>query len=376
MTKSSYIHDGVVVAPDLANVLGGVAREVPANVLTTGVLDDVVVVDLDTQEDAAVVGELAAGSKTDVTAAIDNTALDGQVVAVLDEDGVVAVVGQVDTVDAGGAGHGDAEDSAPAATGLDLVDEDVGGGVAAVGDLAVVVGHTECGVAVACSDVVAVDEADLGVGDLLEQETALANVTGNDSANVEAVDVPGLNGVAPSTSNSDCTHCHSRARGLVSLEADTHATAEVHRDLAKVEVGRAKDSDGEIRVTSHGENGDGDVGNIGNLDTATAVSSVGVDGTAALECDATRDDDGGRADVARGDDRETLATRHVVEGGLDGDIVVVAAVDLGAGDGGHEVTLTGDGSIGGAGTTLGGHGSDECQHRREKRKLRHCGQIW
>lgn len=127
--------------------------------------------------------ELRARRDTDFATVADGSTTNGEVVAVLDEDGVVAVVGEVDGGDDRSAGLRNAEDSTSTAAGNDLVDVDVGV-VVAVGVLAVVVGHAEGGVTVAGSDVLAVHETNPSIGGLLEEQATLAHV-----ASVDGVDV-------------------------------------------------------------------------------------------------------------------------------------------------------------------------------------------
>src|SRR5690606_23425601 len=143
----------------------------------------------------------------DLASAVDGAALDGDVVAVLDEDRVVAVVRQIDVADDHAPGLGDAEDAASAAARDDVAHPDVRV-IAAVGLLAVVVGHAEGRVTGAGADVGAVDGADPSVGGVLDQQSGLAHVAGGDPADLESVDVPRLHRVAVRAGDVDVVHGH------------------------------------------------------------------------------------------------------------------------------------------------------------------------
>ncbi|GJC80861.1 hypothetical protein ColLi_03698 [Colletotrichum liriopes] len=187
--------------------------------------------------------------------------------------------------------------------------------------LAVVVGEAEGSVAGAGADVVAVDEADASVGGLLEQQSRLAAVLGNDLVDGEAVDVPGLNGVAAGAVDGDGAHLDVGVGGLVAVEADADAAAEVHVDGAEGEVLGAVEAQAEVRVAGHGEVGDLDARGVSDLDGAAARAESDVDSSATLESLAATDGDGARADGAGGDDGDALAAGNGVDGSLDGGTV-------------------------------------------------------
>ncbi|CRK36753.1 hypothetical protein BN1708_007182 [Verticillium longisporum] len=358
------------------NVAGPVAGEVPGGVVAAGGLADRGVVDAQGDGDVAVVGELGAGREADLAAAVDGAAADLDVVAVLDEDGVVAVVGEVDVANGGAAGLGDAEDAAAAAARDDAVDVDVAGGVLADRVAAVAVGEAQGAVAGAGADVVAVDEADLRVGRRLDQEAGLAAVARDDLVDVEAVDVPRLDGVAAGARHADDVHAHVAVGRLVAVEPDAEAGAQVHGDAAEAEAAGAVEAETKVGAAGHGEVGDLHIVRVDRLNGATAAAARDVDGTAALEDLAAANGDGAGADAARGDDGDALARADRVDGGLDGRVVVGARVDGGAATGGREgAARAGDPGIRGAGAALSRDGRGQSKEARKDGELDHVC-VW
>jgi len=89
-----------------------------------------------------VIRKLGSSGQSHLVGGAARAASDGDVVAVLDQDRIVAVVGEVDGSDDDAAGLRHAEDAAAAAARVHFVNVYVGV-VVAVRVLAVVVGHTE-----------------------------------------------------------------------------------------------------------------------------------------------------------------------------------------------------------------------------------------
>ena len=205
----------------LANVPRAVARERPVGVISARGLANRGAVHPQRDPQVAGVGELGASRDTDLAAPVDGAPADREVVAVLDEDRVVAVIGEVDALDDSTPGLGDTEDATATATGDDLGDVHVGV-VVPVGVAAVLVGKAEGCIACACSYVVAVDQVHLRVPGVLEQQAGLTDVSGDDLIDRQTVDVPGLNRVAACTSHADCVNLDVGVRSLVAVESDAN----------------------------------------------------------------------------------------------------------------------------------------------------------
>lgn len=139
--------------------------------------------------------KLAPRRHANLPSAIHLATVDLQSIAILDQNRIAPIIRQIHVRDLRASALAHAEDPAPAPARDDFVDVDVGA-VAAVGFAAVAVRHAQGGVARAGAGVGAVDQADLGVGGGLQEETAFADVAGDDGADGEAVDVPGFDGVA------------------------------------------------------------------------------------------------------------------------------------------------------------------------------------
>ena len=216
---------------NLANILRGVASDVKVGVFTARGLADTGVVDPESERNVSVIREFTAGRETDLSTPVDSAGEDINAVAVLDEYSIVACVGNIDIFDLGAAGLRDAEEATSTTARDEFVDPDVS--VVAAIKPTVLVCEAEGCVASAGSDVVSINEADPGVGHLLEQQTALAHVTRNDLVDVKAIDVPGLHGVARGTGHVNNIHIHIVVGSIVALEADAHPAAEVHSDLSE-----------------------------------------------------------------------------------------------------------------------------------------------
>ena len=267
----------------LADVPCSIAGDAPVDVIGAGRLTNWSVVHLELHENAARVGELAACGNANLPSAVDDAVPDGEVVAVLNQDGVIPVVGQVDILDLRGPGHGHAEDATAAASRVDSVDPDVGGGVLAVAELSVVVRKSQSGVARSGTDVVSFDVADPDVGRLLHKEPAFANIPGDNSVNVQAVDVPDFNRVAPRAGDGDCAHSSVVVESSITVESDAETTAEVERDLSQVQVPRTGEAQSKVRIAGHLQVRDADVVLASDLDRTAAGSVAHIHGAADLE---------------------------------------------------------------------------------------------
>lgn len=343
----------------LADVLLGVASDGPANVLTARRLADRVVVDFESDRNVAVVGELVARGQTNLTTSLDSAAINLDVVAVLNENGIVAVIGQVERLDFSGTRLGNAEKATATTTGDDLVDENVCL-VLAVGALAVVVGEAESAVSGTCTDVATVDETDLGVGGLLDEKATLADVAGDNLVDLETIDVPGLNSVAAGTGDADSAHLDVRVGGLVSVESDTQASAKVHRDISEHQVLGTVESEAKVRRASHGEVRNLNICSVEGLDSAVSSSVGNVNGTTSLKDLAAVDADGARTNGTRRNNRDALAAADGVDGSLDRGKIVGARVDLSRPAGSCERAVGARHlGVGCTSTTLGLDASDE-----------------
>lgn len=166
----------------------------PAAIFSARRLANIRAVDPEGDRGITSVSELCASSDTDFATAADGSAADSKIVAVLDQDSVVAVVGKIHSGDDYATRLTDAEDTTTAATRPDPIDEDVGG-VGAACEASVAVGESNGAVARASADVVTIDEADVDIDGVLEQQARLADVTGDDLVDLQAVNVPGLDSV-------------------------------------------------------------------------------------------------------------------------------------------------------------------------------------
>jgi hypothetical protein len=171
------------------------ARDIPFDVLTTRRLSNRGASDVQSDRDVAVIGKFAASSEADFTTTVDGTAKDLDIVAVFDENGIVAIVREIDVLDSCTTRLRYAEYAASATARDDLVDIDVGV-VCAIRVLTVVVRHAKGRVAIPGGNIGAVDEANPRVGRLLYQQATLADITRDDLGDVEPVDVPSLHCVA------------------------------------------------------------------------------------------------------------------------------------------------------------------------------------
>src|SRR5690606_31251323 len=242
----------VVAAVDPGDVAEG-------DVDTAGVLPDTGVGHREVLDgDVGGVGELRPRSDTDLPGVAHRSGLSGHgaVVAVLDEDGVVSGVGQVDPVDDRTAAFGDAEDAASAAAGPHFTHADVDG--VAVADPSVAVGHAERRVPGAGSRVLRVHQAHVRVDGVVEQQSGVGDVACHDSADRDAVHAVGFHAVIPRARHVDVVDADvAGADTPVVMVVDAHAQAagepQVH--LAEVDVGRVAHKDAEVGVA-----GDADVG--------------------------------------------------------------------------------------------------------------------
>lgn len=100
-----------------------------------------------------------------------------------------------------------------------------------------------------CADVVTIHKPDPCVCGLLEQQTGLADVSGDNLVDGGAVDVPGLDGVAASASNVDNIHFHLGVCSLVTTEADTQTAAKVYGNITQGQISSPGASSGCERAT-------------------------------------------------------------------------------------------------------------------------------
>lgn len=188
--KSYMVH-----SEHLADVPCTIACQGPVAVVSARGLANSCAIDLERDPEVASVSKLCASRDAHLATAVDSSAIDPDIVAVLNQDSVVAVVGKVNSGDSGTTRFTDAEDATTATARLDPVNVYVGV-VVAVCVASVAVGEAKCAIAGASTDVVAVDKADLDVDRVLEQQARLADIAGNNLINGQAVNVPGLDSVA------------------------------------------------------------------------------------------------------------------------------------------------------------------------------------
>lgn len=83
----------------LTNIDLSIASDGKASILPTGVLTNRSIVDSQAQRDVTIVGELSSSCKANFTSPIDSSALDVDIVAVFDENGIVAIASEIDISD-------------------------------------------------------------------------------------------------------------------------------------------------------------------------------------------------------------------------------------------------------------------------------------
>lgn len=232
----------------LANIHRSAARDVPVYVRTARRFTDRVIVDGQINREITGNGELGPRRDSDLATAVDGAGLDGDVVAVLEEDGVVPIISEVDIRNNGTATLRHAEDAPATAARDDLVNEDIGR-VGSVWKLSVVVGHAERRVTRALGDVIAIDEPDPCVRRRLQQKAALADIARYYLVDGETVNIPRLNGVASRAANSDHSHLHVFVSGRVAFEADAETAAEVHCNGSQHQVLGAVEAQAKVWVT-------------------------------------------------------------------------------------------------------------------------------
>src|SRR5690606_37061604 len=196
----------------------------------------------------------------------DGAALPGDrhVVAVLDQDGVAAGVGDVHPVDDRAAALGDAEHPASSASGDDGADPHVGR--VGVADAPVAVGHAEGGVAGAGARALRVHGPHGGVERVVEQQAGLAGVAGGHGADGDALDAVGLHAVTAGAGDVDVGDVHvpgPHRAVVVVVDADAepggpHAQVQ----LSQGDVGAVADEHPEVRRAGHVQPGHLDVGHV------------------------------------------------------------------------------------------------------------------
>lgn len=304
----------------LANVQGGVTRDVKHDIGTARGLADSGAIDFKVELNVIGKGELVAGGEADLSTSTDSAVKDSDTVAVLDENGVVHGVRNVDGTDLGATRLRDTKDTTAASLGDDLVDEDVG--LVPAVELSVLVGEAEGSVSSAGAGVVSVYKADLCVGRHLEEETALADVTRDDLVDGEAVNVPGLDGVATSASHANRVHLHVLICGLVAVETDSDTSAEVHDNLAEREVGGAVEMHGKVGGAGKAQIGDRDTRGVQRLDAALPSFVAEINGAAALENLPAADRDDVGANGTRSHHGDALTAGDGAERSINGGKVV------------------------------------------------------
>jgi hypothetical protein len=278
------------------------------------------------------VRKLGPRSQTNLTTTAHSTSLDVDVVAVLEQNRIVTRVGHINCTNLRAARRRHAEDAATASTRLDTVDVDVGA-VTAV-ELSGFVGETQSCVSGARAAVVAVYGADLGVGNLLEEEAAFSDVLADYGADIELVDVPDDSGsvyVSCFSSNNSipCLHAVRRAAVAgdgahfdvcvcrsVAVESNAHPVFEVEVDGAQGQIRGTGEAHAEVRRACHGEVGDLDAGLIRHFDVSSSALGSNRYGTAAFESFSASNGEGARADGSGGYDGDPLATADAIDGAL------------------------------------------------------------
>jgi hypothetical protein len=219
-----------------------------------------------------IVRKLAPRTQPHLSTSIHCSTLDVHIVAVLNQDGVVSIVRKIDAANFCTTRLRDTEDAATATTRLDVTHEDVSVVVAV--ELASFIGKAEGGVAVSGCDILTVDEADVGICDLLEEEAAFANVAGNNGADLKAVNVPGFDAVRGGPLAVDGAHLHVAVGCAVTVKADGETSGQVEREITEGEALGSGEAKTEVDATGHGKVGNLNIGGICDFDgAATALDS-------------------------------------------------------------------------------------------------------
>ena len=293
----------------LTNASAARPRQRPLSILTTRRFLNRSPIHLQSNLNITIIRKLIPSREANLPSSVNRTTQNRDIVAILDQNGVIPIIRQVDGLDFGSSGLRYAEDAATTAARDDFVDENVGG-VAAVGLAAVLVGHAECCIARSSSDVVAVDESDACVGCFLEEQTAFSNVLGYDRVDRQAIDVPCFNCVTTGAGNVNSVHLHVGVRSLVTIEANSQATAQVHGDLPKHKSLGPGESQTEVGVAGHAKVWNLYIGGVRGLDGTPTTLVPDIDGAAALEDLAAGNGDGVGADGSRSNDRDALSARN------------------------------------------------------------------
>lgn len=311
----------------LADIQLRIALDVELHVLAAGALPDRVIVDFNSQRNVPRVRKLRPGRDPHLTTTIDLSTLNGDVVAVLNEDSVVAIVGEIDVLDHSAARLGNAEDATSATTRDDFVDVDVRR-VRAVSVAAVLVREAQSSIASTSSNVGAIDKTDFGVSSVLDEQAAFTDVFCDDGGDGQAVDVPGFDGVRASASDVNGAHDHVRVRLSIAVEADTQTVGQFQVDGTKGEVLDSRELQAKVWRAGHGEVRNLHAGLVDGADSSTATVEANVNGAAHFEGLAIVEADRACTDGAGGQHGESLARRYSCETGVDGLEVVVSRVQL------------------------------------------------
>src|SRR5690606_12975210 len=280
------------------------------------------------QADVARRRELVSGGDAHLAPAVHDAggAGDRDVVAVLDEDRVVARTRDVDLVDHRTAALGHAEDAASTAACLDASDPDVGG--VSIADPPVAVGETQSGVAGARAGLVGVDPAHSRVPGVVQQKARLSGIPGGDPIDGQAVDPVRLHAVRAGAGDVDLTDAdvpRRHAPVAVVVDPDAEAARQPHLDAAEDDVLDVAHEDAVERTAGEAEVLDLDVAHTAGVDRrlVTRTGPGDVDRAADVQDGVAGQGDAVvRADrTAAADDDALLAgssRREAVDAGLDG----------------------------------------------------------
>lgn len=319
----------------LADSPCSISRQSPVDVITTGALPNSSTINPQRNPHILVIWELASSSNSDLAASIDGSTTDANVIAILQQDRIIAVISQIHGLDDSSTTLGNAKDSTTASSGIDLIDIDVGV-VVSIGVLTIIVSHSEGSISIASSDVVAVNETDPSISGGLEEQSALSDITSVYSIDVQSINVPCLYSVASSSVDGDSAHLHVVVPCSVSFESNAHTTTQVQVDGSQSQSVGSVEAHSKVRSSGHCQIRNLGIGRSQRFNGASTRAEASVESSTDFKDLSGGHCNGTGTDRAGGHDTDSLAGRDAVKGGLNGEAVVAACVESsGAANGGE-----------------------------------------
>jgi hypothetical protein len=359
--------------PTLADIFLRITRNAERCVLTARRLANGVIVHLQRNRNVLIVRELRPRRQPHFATTTHLSTLDSKVVAILNQQGVVAIIRQINIADYSATRLRDTKDASSATARHDFIDVRVGV-VLPVRQLAVVVREAQRRVPSICADITSIHKLDARIPRILQQQPTLAHIPRDHGIYRQAVNIPRLDRVAAGAGNCDGVHFHVGVGGFVAVEPDSYPGGEVHRDFAEDQIFRPVEPETEVRVSRQRQIRNPRADCVEHLYRAVGGAVADVDGPAAFEYFAAAYCEGGGAYRAGGDDGDSLAAANGVYGCLDCAAVVGAGVEGAGAFGGCEGAA---GAcyfgVGRAGPALGVNEGEEEEEGCEEGEAGHVG---